>query len=127
MNEGKARAESCSILTQLLLSPLPCVPSGSAADSDTVVASISLGLFDARRRLRSGRWALRMFTPDVSALEEEGGAGGGGGGGGAGTGGPADDGEVRPKKQFVRSVPVSIAAGVWPHLGQTLSSAPRAS
>jgi hypothetical protein len=65
-----------------------------------------------------------MFTPDVSALEEEGGAGGGGGGGGAGTGGPADDGEVRPKKQFVRSVPVSIAAGVWPHLGQTPFSAP---
>ncbi len=81
-------------------------------DTDTVIASVSLGMFDARRRLRSGRWALRMFTPDVSALDDEG-MGGAGAGAGAGAGGPtsAADGEVRLKKQFVRSVPVSIAAG----------------
>jgi hypothetical protein len=67
-------------------------------DNDTVLASVSLGLFDARRRLRSGRWALRMFTPDVSSLDEAGGA-------------AMDDG-ARAKKQFVRNVPISVAAGV---------------
>ena len=71
----------------------------ASQESDVMIGCVSLGLFDARRRLRSGRWALRMFTNTSSES--------------------ASDrrfqdgfsGEETPPKQFMRNVPVAVAAG----------------
>ena len=68
-------------------------------DTDEMVGCVSMGLFDSRRCLKSGRWALRMFTDKPSEAAraqtfEEGGAG-----------------DAAPPKRFFRAVPVAIAAG----------------